>query len=262
MVFALHLGSIISTWLWGWLMRTHFWNIKHTSFAWGIKKKWIWSSVSDQVRAWWDVGWGRLVNRGVAWVGGQRPKLTDFPTLGASTWSSRRAEPSWAMAMLLPTLPLAPLPEGLALIPLSTLTDLKVRGVSSFSAAMCPSAEGHSPAPAKPLVYFQFRPAFLWKQDPVYPYIPLPLLSTVWAPCFFLSEQHFSLLVVFSCVIVGLSSEFHAAYSCQIMLLSGSQNVTHQQLQLHLDICWKCKFVSPIPALLNQKLWQMGCVCA
>ena len=53
------------------------------------------------------------------------------------------------MAMLPPTLPLAPLPERLALIPFSTLTDLKVRGVTSFSAAMCPSAEGHSPAPAK-----------------------------------------------------------------------------------------------------------------
>ena len=48
MALASHLGPIVSTWLWGWLMRTHFWNIKHPSFAWRVKKKRIQSSVSDQ----------------------------------------------------------------------------------------------------------------------------------------------------------------------------------------------------------------------
>ena len=54
------------------------------------------------------------------------------------------------MAMLPPTPPLALPPERLALIPLSTLTDLKVRGVTSFSAAICPSAEGHPPPQPSP----------------------------------------------------------------------------------------------------------------
>ena len=124
--------------------------------------------------------------------------------------------------------------ERLALIPLSTLTDLKVRGVLGRYMSLC---GGPPPAPAKPLIYFQFRLAYSGSRilsTRISRYPCSPLLGTM----FFLSERRLSLLIVFSCVIVGLSSEFHAAYSCQkSRSLVVLRMWLHQQLQHHLDIC-------------------------
>lgn len=119
--------------------------------------------------------------------------------------------------MLPPTRRLAFLPQRLALIPLCTLTDLKVRGVISLTAAMCPSAEGHPPPhPSQAPNLFPVPTCFTLGTGPCQPVYPtIPASHCLGTMFFFLSERHLSLLVVFSCVIVGLSSEFHAAYSCQ-----------------------------------------------
>lgn len=46
----------------------------------------------------------------------------------------------------------------------------------------------------------------------------------------------------------------NVGFTCRLVVLK-AWTLLGQQHQLHLGICWKFEFLSPIPSLLIQKLW-------